>query len=90
MVSASPLVAGNAVAKGAQIGVMGCTGSCTGKHLHYSLYNRNYSTDPYGYSSSGGTLVSHSSTKIVMSYTSGSVTYWDPEYITRNSGLTPP
>ncbi|HXH98835.1 MAG TPA: M23 family metallopeptidase [Sphingobacteriaceae bacterium] len=80
---------GYQIAKGEKIGVMGCTGSCTGKHLHFSIYGRNYSTDPYGYTSSGGTTVSRSDSKIVMSYSSGNVTYYDPQYVIRNSGNLP-
>ena len=81
--------AGYQVAKGERIGVMGCTGSCSGKHLHFSIYNRDYSTDPYGYTSSGGTVVSRSNSKIVMSYSSGNVAYYDPQYVIRNSGNIP-
>ena len=83
------IVEGYQVAKGEKIGVMGCTGSCTGKHLHFSIYNTNYSSDPYGYTSSGGTVVSRSDRKIVMSYSSGNVTYYDPQYVVRNSGNLP-
>ncbi|MEJ7692380.1 M23 family metallopeptidase [Daejeonella sp.] len=83
------IVNGYQIAKGEKIGVMGCTGSCTGKHLHFSIYGRNYSSDPYGYTSSGGTTVSRSDSKIVMSYSSGNVTYYDPQYVVRNSGSLP-
>ncbi|HXH99160.1 MAG TPA: M23 family metallopeptidase [Sphingobacteriaceae bacterium] len=76
---------GNSIAKGAKIGVMGCTGSCTGKHLHFALYKTNYSTNPYGYTSSGGTLISRTDNKIVMDYS----THYNPEYVIRNNGATP-
>lgn len=85
----APIQDGYQIAKGEKIGVMGCTGSCTGKHLHFSIYGRNYSTDPYGYTTSGGTVVSRSDSKIVMSYSSGNVTYYDPQYVVRNSGSLP-
>ncbi|MDF3076258.1 MAG: peptidase [Sphingobacteriaceae bacterium] len=80
---------GAQVTKGQTIGQMGSTGCVTGKHLHFSIYSRNYSTDPYGYTSSGGTTVSRSDSKIVMSYSSGNVTYYDPQYVVRNSGQLP-
>jgi murein DD-endopeptidase MepM/ murein hydrolase activator NlpD len=31
---------------GEQIGVAGCTGSCTGTHLHFELRYRNVAMDP--------------------------------------------
>ncbi len=30
---------GQKVEKGEKVGIMGCTGSCTGKHLHYAVYD---------------------------------------------------
>ena len=37
---------GDTVEKGQQIGVMGCTGSCTGTHLHYTIYKNGEKIDP--------------------------------------------
>lgn len=82
---ASSYSVGSTISKGTVLGVMGCTGSCSGTHLHFAIYNNNYSSNPYGYTSSGGTLISHSSSKIVMDY----ATHYDPEYVIRNNGNTP-
>ena len=37
---------GDKVEKGQQIGIMGCSGSCTGTHLHYTMYKNGQLIDP--------------------------------------------
>lgn len=37
---------GQKVDKGQQVGIMGCTGSCTGTHLHYTVYKNGEKIDP--------------------------------------------
>ena len=39
---------------GAQIGVAGCTGSCTGTHLHFELRLRGTPVDPLPYLAGSG------------------------------------
>ena len=44
---AQPLVrAGQQLARGEQVGIAGCTGWCTGTHLHFELRYRNRAVDP--------------------------------------------
>jgi len=38
----SPVGVGSAVSQGQQIGGMGCTGSCTGTHLHFMIHSDSY------------------------------------------------
>ena len=37
---------GEQVEKGQVIGIMGCTGSCTGTHLHFTVYKEGKLMDP--------------------------------------------
>ena len=37
------------VSRGEQIGYMGCTGSCTGPHLHFEVRINGTAVDPMGY-----------------------------------------
>lgn len=48
MQSASPLSVGNSVGKGDTVGNMGCSGSCTGTHVHFMLYSESYESKGMG------------------------------------------
>jgi murein DD-endopeptidase MepM/ murein hydrolase activator NlpD len=44
---AQPLVrAGQALVRGERVGIAGCTGWCTGRHLHFELRYRNRAVNP--------------------------------------------
>lgn len=40
---------GDRVQQGQPLMMMGCTGNCTGTHLHFSLFKNGVAVDPYGY-----------------------------------------
>jgi septal ring factor EnvC (AmiA/AmiB activator) len=42
MNSPSPLSVGQSVTKGQQVGSMGCTGDCSGTHVHFMIYSDTY------------------------------------------------
>ncbi|GAB4424950.1 MAG: hypothetical protein Kow0031_04220 [Anaerolineae bacterium] len=43
------VTAGTSVSKGEQLGEMGCTGNCTGPHLHFEVRNGTVQRNPYGF-----------------------------------------
>ncbi|HSK16770.1 MAG TPA: peptidoglycan DD-metalloendopeptidase family protein [Gaiellaceae bacterium] len=45
----SAIYAGGDVGQGATIGTVGCTGSCTGNHLHFEVRVNGAAVDPMGY-----------------------------------------
>jgi murein DD-endopeptidase MepM/ murein hydrolase activator NlpD len=45
---------GNWVDRGQQLGLAGCTGSCTGTHLHFELHRSGAAIDPSPYLSASG------------------------------------
>jgi murein DD-endopeptidase MepM/ murein hydrolase activator NlpD len=45
----SIIVGSGSVSRGQQIGYMGCTGSCTGPHLHFEVRINGTAVDPMGY-----------------------------------------
>lgn len=47
--SSAYVTAGENVTKGEQIGEMGCTGNCTGPHLHFEVRNGTVQRNPYGF-----------------------------------------
>ncbi len=47
--SSAYVTAGANVSKGEQIGEMGCTGNCTGPHLHFEIRNGTVQRNPYGF-----------------------------------------
>lgn len=47
--SAASVVPGDWVAGGDPIGTAGCTGSCTGTHLHFELREQGVPIDPFSY-----------------------------------------
>lgn len=47
--SALSVSAGTAVSQGQQLGVMGCTGRCTGTHLHFEIHQGGGAQNPLGF-----------------------------------------
>ncbi len=45
----SAISAGGSVSQGQTIGAVGCTGSCTGNHLHFEVRVNGQAVDPFGY-----------------------------------------
>ena len=45
----SAISAGGGVSQGQTIGAVGCTGSCTGNHLHFEVRVNGQAVDPFGY-----------------------------------------
>jgi murein DD-endopeptidase MepM/ murein hydrolase activator NlpD len=48
MISPSSVAVGSSVSQGQQIGGMGCTGSCTGTHLHFMIMSDTYESSGPG------------------------------------------
>jgi murein DD-endopeptidase MepM/ murein hydrolase activator NlpD len=42
-------VGGGSVSQGTALGAVGCTGSCTGNHLHFEVRVNGNAVDPMGY-----------------------------------------